>query len=117
LIWDLGIDRTRYFETNQKMWSRYKDMGLSSGMFFSKEMFGEDKLVKGYGDLPIKEFIEQSPFSNEIRKDVIRLYEGKEDYLPNLSPKEKEHKLKHMSYHIWMTLNNIHEIVVITHMF
>jgi spermidine dehydrogenase len=98
LLFELGIDRTRYFEKNKGMWSRYGDMGLKSSMFFDKETFGEDKLVVGYGDLPIGEFIRNTPFSDEVKLDAVRLYEEKKDYLPGLNAAEKRQTLTRMSY-------------------
>ena len=45
LLWELGIDRTRYFEKNRDMFSIYRKMGLKSSLFFDRESFGEDRLV------------------------------------------------------------------------
>lgn len=98
LLWDLGIDRARYFEKNSDRWKRYSDMGLQGSMFFDQETFGEDKLVVGYGDLPIGDFIKGIPLSAEIKVDVFRLYEEKKDYLPGLNAAEKRKKLTQISY-------------------
>lgn len=98
LLWELGIDRTRYFERNAKMFSRYADMGMSSGFFFDRETFGDDRLVAGYSKIPASEYAAQSPFSDDVKRDMVRLYEGRQDYLPGLSPAEKRRKLAHMSY-------------------
>ena len=98
LLWELGIDRQRYFEKNSGMWSRYSDMGLKGGMFFDEETFGEDKLVVGWGDRDIGDFIREAPFSDEVRLDAIRLYEEGKDYLPGLNAAEKRQTLTRMSY-------------------
>ena len=98
LLWELGIDRQRYFEKNSGMFSNYSDMGLKGSMFFDKETFGKDKLVVGYADLPIGEFIRQSPFGDEVKLDAIRLYEEKKNYLPGLNSAETRQTLTHMSY-------------------
>ncbi len=98
LLWELGVDRERYFEKNSSMWSRYSDMGLKGSIFYDAETFGEDKLVVGYGDLPIGDFIRQAPVSDEVRLDAIRLYEEKKDYLPGLNAAEKRRTLTGMSY-------------------
>ena len=113
LLWDIGVDRTRYFEKNQKMWSRYSDMGLKGSMFFDKETFGEDKLVVGYGDLPIGDFIKNAPLSDEVKLDAIRLYEEKKDYLPGLNAAEKRRTLTRMSYRDYIVnIVECHEDVV-----
>ena len=98
LLWELGIDRERYFEKNRGMWSNYGDMGLKGSMFYDAETFGEDKLVVGYGDLPIGEFIRQAPVSPEVQLDAVRLHEEKKDYLPGLNAAEKRQTLTKMSY-------------------
>ncbi len=99
LLWELGIDRTRYFEKNSGMWSNYADMGLKGGMFFDKETFGADHLVVGWGDAPISESIKNAPLSDEVKRDAIRLYEGRENYLPGLDAAATREKLTQMSYH------------------
>jgi len=103
LLWELGIDRVRYFEKNKKMWSRYEEMGLKGSMFFDRETFGEEKLVVGYGDDPFDRFIDNTPLSDEVRNDAKRLYADKKDYFPGLSSDEKRDKLAHMSYRDYIT--------------
>jgi spermidine dehydrogenase len=98
LLWDLGVDRQRYFEKNGEMWSRYRDMGLRRGLFYDEETFGEDRLVVGYGDLPIGDLMRQAPVSDEVMLDALRLYEEKKDYLPGLNAAEKRQTLTTMSY-------------------
>ena len=98
LLWELGIDRTRYFEKNRDMFSYYRDLGLRSSTFFDQETFGADKLVVGYGASSIRESIGQSPLSDKAKQDVVRLYETKENYFPGLSAEETRDRLNHMSY-------------------
>ena len=98
LLWELGIDRTRYFEKNRGMFSNYADMGLKGSMFFDKETFGTDKLVVGWGDSSISESIESAPLSEQVKRDAIRLYEGKEDYLPELDAAQTRDRLNKLSY-------------------
>jgi len=87
--------------------------GLNGSMFFDKEEFGEDKLVVGYGDLPIGEFIRSAPVSAEVQLDVIRLYEEKKDYLPGLNAEEKRKTLTKMSYRDYIiNIVNCHPDVV-----
>ena len=98
LLWELGVDRTRYFEKNSGMWTNYADMGLQGSMFFDKETFGSDKLVVGWGDAPISETIKNAPLSDEVKRDAVRLYESHENYLPDLDATATREKLTHMSY-------------------
>ncbi len=103
LLWELGIDRGRYFEKNRNMFSFYRDMGLKSSMFFDLETFGSDKLVVGYNEQPIEEAIVQSPLGDDAKRDVIRLYRSKENYFPGLSAEEVRSQLGHMSYQDYVT--------------
>jgi len=98
LLWELGIDRTRYYESVARVSDLYRKLGLGYGVFFDRETFGADRLVSGYGKLPIREFLAASPLSERVKSDLARLYDGKEDYLPGLSSDEKKKKLAHVSY-------------------
>ncbi|MGH9321763.1 MAG: FAD-dependent oxidoreductase, partial [Vicinamibacteria bacterium] len=84
LLWELGIDRTRYYESVERVRDLYRKLGLGYGVFFDRETFGADALVPGYGKLPIREFLAFSPLSEKVKNDLARIYEGKEDYLPGL---------------------------------
>jgi len=103
LLWELGIDRARYFEKNRKMFSRYREMGLKGSMFFDRETFGNEQLVVGYGSDPFDEFIAKTPLSEEVKRDAVRLYSDKKDYFPGLSSDEIRDKLAHISYRDYVT--------------
>jgi len=98
LLWELGVDRTRYYEATRKVSGRYRELGLSRGMFFDEDTFGEERLVPGYSGKNIRAFLAKTPLSDRVKKDIARLYEGREDYLPGLSSEEKKKKLAHSSY-------------------
>ncbi len=98
LLWELGLDRDRYYEKNRDIFSFYRDMGLRGSMFFDRESFGADKLVVGYNDMPITEAAAQSPLSDKARQDLVRLYESRENYFPGLSAAETRQRLTHMSH-------------------
>jgi len=113
LLWELGIDRTRYFEKNRDMFSFYRDMGLMSSTFFDRESFGADKLVVGFNRQPIRESIAQSPLNDQAKRDAIRLYESKENYFEGLSAQETREQLGHMSYeHFLLNIVKCHPDVV-----
>ena len=98
LLWELGVDRTRYFEKNRDMFSFYRDKGLRGSRFFDRESFGQDRLVVGFDDLPIAEAIDQSPLSEEAKRDVVRLYESSQNYFPGLTAEQTREKLTKMSH-------------------
>jgi spermidine dehydrogenase len=74
----------------------YRSLGLGSGVFFDKETFGVDRLVKGKASSP--EFLEKAPLSEAARRDVRRLETEPIDYLPGLSSAEKKARLSRISY-------------------
>ena len=95
LLAGLGIDppafAARY--TDQGF---YASLGLGPGVFFDKETFGEDRLVKGA--ITGLGFLEQAPLSEAARRDVWRLETEPTDYLPSLSSAEKKARLSRISY-------------------
>ena len=97
LIADLGIEisRNREFQ-NRSLFEKYN---LGPGTFFDKEHFGEDRLVAGTGRLPWDQFFGRAPLTDGARRDLTRLYSGKNpDYMPGLSVEEKMAKLAKISY-------------------
>jgi spermidine dehydrogenase len=91
---DLGIDPTTYKQYERPQ--RIKGLGL--GVFFDREHFLDDRVVRGYGERPWDVFFAEAPLSRAVRADLIRLYSTREDYLPELDPLGKAHALKRMSY-------------------
>ena len=98
LLWELGIDRTRYFEKNRDMFSFYRDLGLKNSMFFDRENFGSDRLIVDYGNLPVQDAMTQAPLNNRAKEDVIRLYNTTENYFEGLSAEQTRRRLSQMSY-------------------
>ena len=111
---DLGIDVPRLARktVNQRFYSR---LGMGQGVFFDRETFGEDKLLKDpapwtdftylYAPNPPPDaktrwdaFMAEAPLSDEVKRDLHRLYHENKDYLPGLTPEEKAAKLNRMSY-------------------
>lgn len=99
LLREIGIDRTRYYESIAAVKDRYKDLGMGYGVFFDRKLYREDKVVAGFGERPFEEFFAEAPMSDRARADAIRLHTASRDYLPELSPAEKREKLVRMSYY------------------
>lgn len=90
----------------------YPGLGLSSGVLFQRETFGEDKLVAGdpqrslptdvpaakHNGRPIADFVADIPVSAEQKARLIALYESRRDVLAGKSRAEKLHLLSHVSY-------------------
>ena len=102
LLHDIGLDAEEYRRANDghKFWAREK--GLGNAVLFDEATFGEDRLVVGVpgADEPEAwtEWLGETPLSDSVQKDIARLYQSQEDYLPGLSVAEKVDRLRRVSY-------------------
>ena len=96
LLREVGVevDRfDRYFEAKF-----FQSRGLSRGVFFSKEVFGSDRLVPGVGKPSWPEFLAKTPLSVDAQKDIARLQAAKVDYLPGMNREQKKEHLARTSF-------------------
>lgn len=94
LVRELGIEVERNAEfLNRELEQKYK---LTTGTFFDREHFGEDRVVAGNPRMP--EFFPKAPLGEAVRRDLIRLHGKNPDYMQGLSHAEKRAKLARMSY-------------------
>ncbi|HWA92643.1 MAG TPA: NAD(P)-binding protein [Rhizomicrobium sp.] len=103
LIKSLGIDPALLSKECDHP-ETYEKHGLSLGVFFDKESFGKDQLVvstaKGrrFEAAQMKAFLPHTPFSEKVRKDILRIETGMEDYYPGLTSAQKKDRLSLITY-------------------
>ncbi len=115
LLRDLGVDIARFDTAFER--GLYHSLGLSRGMFFSREAFGRDVLVPGdalttssdettrrlSNARPLPEFVAAMPISDASRRQLLALYDDTRDPLAGKSVAEKRRILKTTSYRDYLT--------------
>ena len=96
LIRELGIEVSRYPEFVDR--DLYRKHGLTRGIFFDRETWGEDRLLAGYRQRPWDEFFAESPAPEAVRRELVRIHATTEDFLPGLTAEEKRARLEKVSY-------------------
>ncbi|MDQ0666020.1 NAD(P)/FAD-dependent oxidoreductase [Pseudomonas sp. W2I6] len=117
LLKKLGVNIKRFETAFDRQF--YPGMGLSRGVFFDKENFGEDKLVTGdptpmvADDIApdqlharsISDFINDFPLPETDRQALIALHVAPKDYLPGKTAEEKAEYLATTSYRDFLLKN------------
>jgi len=106
LLAAVGIDVDSAIAKSDEGGDYYRSLGLRNATFFAKEIFGEDRLVKGRGARDGSgasgwaDWLAQTPLSPDVRKDIARLYDddANPDYMPGLSDVDKKERLARISY-------------------
>ncbi len=110
LLKKLGVNIKRFETAFDRQF--YPGLGLSRGVFFDKENFGEDKLVTGdptpmvaddvapdqLNARAIGDFINDFPLPQADRQALIELHTAPRDYLPGKTAEEKADYLAATSY-------------------
>ncbi|MBC3302707.1 NAD(P)-binding protein [Pseudomonas sp. SWRI18] len=110
LLKKLGVNIKRFETAFDRQF--YPNLGLSRGVFFDRENFGEDKLVTGdptpmvaddiapdqLNARAIGDFINDFPLPQADRQALIELHTVPRDYLPGKTDEEKADYLAATSY-------------------
>jgi len=113
----LKIDPERFYD--EKVFHRrlYPRLGLSRGMFFDAETFGEDRLVSGDPLLlgfdefapnnpnarSIRAFLKDCPLPPAVQTGLQNLFEGRTDPMKGHSPSTKLDRLSKISYRAFLS--------------
>ena len=117
LLKKLGVNIKRFETAFDRQF--YPGLGLSRGVFFDKENFGEDKLVTGdptpmvaddvapdqLNARSISDFIHDFPLPEADRLALIELHTAPKDYLPGKTAEEKADYLAATSYRDFLLKN------------
>jgi spermidine dehydrogenase len=92
----------------------YGSLGMGSGVFFDRETFGADRLLKSPRgeagedadeatdkrrvEAGWQEFLGRAPLTDAARRDILRIETQNTDYMPGLFSAEKKDRLSRMSY-------------------
>ena len=102
LLAELGIDPPAL---QKKYADAHAYRGLGFGYFFDKETFGNERLVTnapGGGRQGTSgkwaDFLARTPLSAKAQEDILRIQEGKVDYMEGVSQEQKKARLSKMSY-------------------
>jgi spermidine dehydrogenase len=99
LMRTLGID-AKALDKSCTDETLYESLGLHAGVFFDRETFGVDRLVarKGQDREATEAYLAKTPLSANVRKDILRIEHGDQDYLPGLTSAQKKDQLSRISY-------------------
>jgi len=100
LLVDIGIDTQKFYRAYDQ--ELYASLGLSKGILFDAETYGEQKLVVGYNKIPWQDFAARTPMNARAQQDLVRLWTEAKDYLPGLSQAEKHRTLRRVSYEAFL---------------
>jgi spermidine dehydrogenase len=118
LLKDIGIDRDRYYRQAATDTDPVAKLGLGTGQFFGREVYGVDRLVPGRPSgssdaTKWQAFLARTPMSRDVQAGFLKLYTGKTDYMPGVSTEEKVRRLRKMTYIYFLTnVAKIHSDVV-----
>ena len=99
LLKDISIDTEKFRNYYDEDWAEAR--GLGDGVFFRKELFGTDKLVKTAEKAA--EWVPDTPLNDKAKRDLIELLDSPPDYLSGKSEEERVDLLSKTTYAKFLT--------------
>jgi len=99
LLLDIGINTKKFHGYFDEHWAEKRDLG--DGVFFRKELFGTDRLVKQTEKAA--DWVPKTPLNDKAQRDLIELIDGPKDYLSGKSQAEKLDLLSKTTYAKFLT--------------
>lgn len=99
LLRDIDIDTEKFRAYYDQGWS--EERGLAGAVFFNKEVFGADRLVK-MGERAA-DWVPLTPLNDKAKRDLIELIDAPRDYLAGKSREEKLKILSETTYDKFLT--------------
>ena len=99
LLADIAIDTEKFKTYYDQDWAERHRLG--AGVFFRKELFGADRLVKQTDRAA--DWVPKTPLNDKARRDLIELIDAPRDYLPGKSREEKLEILSETTYADFLT--------------
>jgi spermidine dehydrogenase len=99
LLLDIGINTKKFHGYYDDDWAEAR--GLGDGVFFRKELFGVDRLVKQTERAA--DWVPKTPLNGRAQRNLIELIDGPKDYLSGKSQAEKLDLLSKTTYAKFLT--------------
>ncbi len=99
LLADIGVDIARFKSSYDEAWAERHKLGPA--VFFNKELFGADSLVRKTDDTA--DWVARTPLSAKAKKDLIEIIDYPRDYLAGRSRAEKLMLLSGATYDKFLT--------------
>ncbi len=100
LLTELGVDLQGFYTAFDR--KRYSGLGLGKGIFYDRETFGADKLVRGDPEAGLRAMVAKAPLTDQAKRDLLRLYQGKTNYFSGLSSARAKARLAKTSYQAYL---------------
>jgi spermidine dehydrogenase len=99
LLLDIGINTKKFHGYYDEHWADKR--GLGDGVFFRKELFGTDRLVKQTDKAA--DWVPKTPLNDKAQRNLIELLDSPPDYLRGKSQDEKLDLLSKTTYAKFLT--------------